>query len=702
MVLSDVRPGLEQRKSVRVLVDEAHQEAWSVRPELSAAMRPEHPGDASYAGAAVLLDDRDFVVTVNSGEPLTGEVLSGADVLVVAHPSDPKWERTTGSGRALLGPDELDAVRTFVERGGGLVVLGETEQDKYGNNLNELLAAFGLRIEHATVYDYVAYHKTESWVLGSVVSLREAGFFPQARQAYFYRTGVVSADGEHSWLGAFTSSTADPPRAGLLGLARYGAGRVAVFADSDLFGDDCLAEHDHVRLWLDTLYWVSASAFSAPVLASGSFSTDESWWASLSEVVSELRELEDGDGSIDLSRHDAEACRSLVQAVAEAIGVASDRFPHQRGYLEAVVEDLEQWVRAGFVKPDFARSLAAFHPERSRADGTRFLVVFPMYTPNASLETRFEALVVEVPWPGWIASLEKTHFENPKFVPVHLLDATAGYDGECAVLFPETVSASPPAPNDFGAIFCDREASRLHKVVRAATPILGLELPPEVQALFASEALLRDTFLLWDLVHDRAHSHGDLPFDPFMVRQRLPYWMYSLEELRCDLTAFHEAGLLAARELPFARYVQYAVLFDRILRFPVTGSRVRNYDGLGGQILFGFLHREGVVRWTDNQLRVRWEQLEVATERLRKEVEELYRAGIDMTRVSYWLAAHDLVAKYVKPNLASRWVSERGAAMDESDPRAWIAKVDDDEFPLSIFYRNLRQKLVAAGALASA
>ncbi len=55
-------------------------------------------------------------------------------------------------------------------RGGGLVVLGETEQDKYGNNLNELLARFGVEIENATVQDY-EHHRGDapSWVLADLL-----------------------------------------------------------------------------------------------------------------------------------------------------------------------------------------------------------------------------------------------------------------------------------------------------------------------------------------------------------------------------------------------------------------------------------------------------------------------------------------------------------------------------------------------------
>ena len=196
------------------------------------------------------------------------------------------------------------------------------------------------------------------------------------------------------------------------------------------------------------------------------------------------------------------------------------------------------------------------------------------------------------------------------------------------------------------------------------------------------------------MIHDRWHSHGDLPFDPFMIRQRLPYWMYSLEELRVDLATYATAGELAAG-FPFARYVQYAILFDRLLRFPIAGSRVRNYDGLGGQLLFGFLHDKGIVQWTDNRLLIDWDRVEGAVGELRELVEELYRHGIDTSRVTYWIAAHDLVARYVTPNLGSQWRREARVVSDEGEPRVWIDRVLDDEFPLSLFFEQLKKKVAA-------
>ncbi len=173
-----------------------------------------------------------------------------------------------------------------------------------------------------------------------------------------------------------------------------------------------------------------------------------------------------------------------------------------------------------------------------------------MYKQNASRDTCFEALIVRTPWPEFVAELEGGAYDNAKFVPVTFVDYTSGYDSECAVLFPETFSTAERPPSYFGAIFCDREAERLRRVAGRAAEILHLNLPPDAACLLVSPELSRNAYIVWDLIHDRTHMRGDLPFDPFMIRQRSPYWMYSLEELRCDLTAFGEAVKLEAAGTP--------------------------------------------------------------------------------------------------------------------------------------------------------
>ncbi len=96
--------------------------------------------------------------------PLDSGVLDGCDLLVIAHPSDPRWERTTGIGSPQLSDAEQDAIHDFVQRRRRPVVLGETEQDKYGNNVNELLERFELRLRSDTVQDYEHCDGAPTWI----------------------------------------------------------------------------------------------------------------------------------------------------------------------------------------------------------------------------------------------------------------------------------------------------------------------------------------------------------------------------------------------------------------------------------------------------------------------------------------------------------------------------------------------------------
>ncbi len=681
--------------STRVVFDEAHAEAWTVRPEIARAIQPSHPADSSYVRAAELLRAHDLDVAAHADGPLDAAALAQAGVLVIAHPSEPAWEQVVPGGRPRFTPQELDAIEAFVDAGGGLVVLGEQEQAKYGNNVNELLARFGIEIENRTVSDWERHEASPHWILAELRHpVGGVDLLARVEEACFYRATTLALSNGARVL-ARTSATASAPNAPLLAVTEHGAGRVVVLGDSDLFGDDCIDDHDHADLWLNLVHWAAGRAFAAslPPSEQAAAAKDDPHWRTLKREVDALRLQQRPDGSVDLTEHDATRLRERVETIAAAVGGLAPRFPHQSDHLDATVADLTRWAAEGFGVPDFTAALDRFRPDLRREDGIQHLVLFPMYKQNGPLDKTFEALIVEVPWPDWLAELERDRYDNAKFVPVTLVDHTAGYDSECAVLFPETVTVAGTPPNHFGGIFCDREAARFRRTSSAAATALRLNLPPDAAALLASERLSRDAYELWDLVHDRTHSHGDLPFDPFMIRQRMPYWMYALEELRCDLTAFSEAVVLEREGFAFARNVQYAILFDRLFRFPITGPRRRNYDGLGGQLLFGFLHAARRLHWTDNRLTIEWEQVADGVLELREQVEALYRAGIQRTKLQHWEAAHDLVAAYVPAAAGSRWVAGTRDFAETPDPRPYVDLVLDDEFPLSLFYVSLQRKL---------
>jgi hypothetical protein len=421
-------------------------------------------------------------------------------------------------------------------------------------------------------------------------------------------------------------------------------------------------------------------------------------WQRLKDAVTAFRPLQRKDGAL---ADDADPARAaeLLPRIREAIRALAPAFPHDAEYLAALDADLAAWAAGGFDVPDFRASLAAFQPQQHRVDGLRHLVVFPMTTQNGSPDRLLEALLVDVIWPEFIDALERETYPNALFVSLRFVDFTAGYDTNSAVLFPETVAMKELIPFTWGAIFQDREAARFRRVVGEAAAITKLALPADAQRLLDDQALCERAFVLWDLIHDRTHMRGDLPFDPFMIKQRMPYFLYSLEELRCDLTAFREAVRLVRAEdtddvtRDHARLAQYAILFDRIFRFPLTGSRVRNYDGLGGQLLFAWLHQHHVLHWTDTSLRIDWDALPDTVVALSDAINDLYWASIDRPKTAHWLAAYDLVRATLTPNPASRWAKGLPEEVLAGAPKGYTDAVLDDEFPLSMFYEALGKKL---------
>ncbi|THJ67025.1 hypothetical protein E8P82_06150 [Arthrobacter echini] len=421
-------------------------------------------------------------------------------------------------------------------------------------------------------------------------------------------------------------------------------------------------------------------------------------WLTLKTTVHELRQLQVKDGSIPEPEHHARAAE-LTSAITAAVQDLAPLFPHDAEYLERTVTAFEAWRTSAFAVPDFLEPLLAFQPQQHRTDGLQHLVIFPMYTQNGSTDRFVEAVLIEVLWPEFIAELEAGDYSNALFVPIRFLDFTEGYDTNSAVLFPETVAVSSTPTFTWGAIFADREAARFRRVVRAAADITRLDLPADALELLADQQLTEETFVMWDLIHDRTHMRGDLPFDPFMIKQRMPFFLYSLEELRCDLTAFRESVKIekdddaSPEARRHAKLVQYAVIFDRIFRFSITGSRVRNYDGLGGQLLFAWMHQHRVLHWTDTKLTIDWDEAADVVVALGEQIEQLYWRSIDRPKIAHWLAAYDLVSATVTPHPASVWAKGADALDLTGPPRALTDAVLDDEFPLSMFFEALDRKM---------
>ncbi|WP_019202445.1 DUF6421 family protein [Tsukamurella sp. 1534] len=679
----------------RVQVEQARSCAWATTVERAREMVPVNPADASLADAVAALRRRGMTVTDAVHAEITEDALRAADVYVIPHLARRGVERVTGDLPPVYTDAELDAVEAYVRGGGGLVVLAECDTATSGNNLGELLARFGVAVESTVVQEAPGERRLRenaTWVRSVIApELGGQGLAAAVDEACFYRTGVLDLSAAPgATVLARTSGTAEPADRPLAAAVRAGLGRVVVFADSDLFGDDSIADLDQRTLWTNAVTW-AAGAHADGARVTDSVVARSGEWGALKAAVAELRELQADDGAVPDAGAHARA-GELVDRIVAAIEALAPLFAHDAEYLAALPRDFRRWTEGGFGRPDFDESLAAFRPDLDRVDGAEHLVVFPMYTQNGNAGKVFEAVLLRVVWPDWLAEVEN-RYDNGKFLSVAFEDFTEGYDTNSAVLFPETVTVSRTPEFHWGAIFCDREAARFRRVTGAACEVLSLQLPPDGERLVASQALAQSTFAMWDLIHDRTHSRGDLPFDPFMIKQRMPYWLYALEELRCDLTTFREAYGLQQEGHPYGLPVQLAILCDRLFRFPITGDRSRNYDGLGGQLLFAYLHRHGALRWRDNRLSFDWKELPQQVIRLGEEIEELYRTGIDRSKVGQWLASYAFVSSYVAPGPGSVWAKGEAALPLDGEPRGLVDLVLPDEFPLNVFYEALRRKM---------
>ena len=574
-------------------------------------------------------------------------------------------------------------------------MLGENEQAKYGNNFNELIADYGIKLTNETVQDPARNFKdVASWPKPEFSTLLLSDFRFMVHEVVLYRTGTLDLATDFAGeVFLRTSESALPAQAAVAAATRVSDGQVVVIADSDIFGDDSIHDLDNSKLLLNILGFLALGSKQG----SRDFAevkrqlAENPAWTALQAAIESMRPMQNKDGAVEDASHHSQVSHLLDQVVT-SISALAPNFPHQTEYLTQVVKDLEAWRQGGFAKPDFYQSLELFRPDLMRSDDVQHLAVFSMYTQNGNPNRNLEALVTNTFWPSWLADKEKK-YSNPAFIPIEFIGFTAGYDTNSAVFFPETVSVREVATYHWGGIFCDREAARFRKVVAGAKELLHLPLPVNAEELLADQLLAQETFVLWDLIHDRTHSRGDLPFDPFMIKQRMPFWMYSLEELRCDLSTFRETLVLEAEGDRLAKYIRYAILFDRLFRFPITGGRTRNYDGLGGQIIFAHLHQAGALHWRDNRLTFEWDKVIDAVVELSNQVDALYHDGINRSRLAQWIAAYDFVKDLVPPHPASNWAKGAHQLPTAGELKEVVNLVLDDEFPLNVFYETLNRKL---------
>lgn len=212
-----------------------------------------HTLDGRYAAFGRLLRDQGFRVEAWS-EPFTASALADADVLVVANALSDRnylgddWSLPTPSA---FTDDEIDAVRTWVERGGALLLIAD--HMPFPGAAEELGAAFGFELLNGFVTEggpdavgeplvfrrsdgSLASHPIAEGIDSVATFTGEAFRVPdEAVSLLTLRRGTESIDPDTAW--TFHEGTPSTDVGGLSqGAVRdFGSGRVAVLGDAAVF-----------------------------------------------------------------------------------------------------------------------------------------------------------------------------------------------------------------------------------------------------------------------------------------------------------------------------------------------------------------------------------------------------------------------------------------------------------------------------------
>ena len=282
----------------RILIDQAHNQAWALDADDAKRMNPTNPADASYGKLASSLESSGHTIVSHQTGLIDSAALSEVDLLIIPHASADEWEKTLGNGSPILAETELAAIEKFVASGGGLLILGETEQPKYGNNFNQLSELFGITIANATVQDpEKCFKDVATWIRPEFHRHVESDFSYRVDGICLYRTGVLEASPtSDSEVIMRSSETASPANAPLGIAAKHHSGRVAVLADSDLFGDDSIEDLDNRQFLLNITGWLA----NARVVANADLAKKSHWaltdknWLKLQATIEALRPMQLG------------------------------------------------------------------------------------------------------------------------------------------------------------------------------------------------------------------------------------------------------------------------------------------------------------------------------------------------------------------------------------------------------------------------
>ena len=216
--------------------------------------------DANYNYYSIANYSAKFYDFKRVATPLDDKMLLGCAVLIIKVPTRP------------FSDEEIESVVRFVERGGGLLLIGE-HTDVYGTStyLNPIAERFGFRFRLDCAFGIDSFfddvYRRTLLPHPAVLHVEEMDFATSATiepfgggRAAILGTGLKNRMADYHVRNFYPQAVDSPEmRYGAfvqLWATRYGKGRVLAFSDSTIFSNFCTFEPGKAELWINMIEWL--------------------------------------------------------------------------------------------------------------------------------------------------------------------------------------------------------------------------------------------------------------------------------------------------------------------------------------------------------------------------------------------------------------------------------------------------------------
>ncbi|NHJ13610.1 MAG: hypothetical protein EAX95_08025 [Candidatus Thorarchaeota archaeon] len=178
--------------------------------------------DTTYSDLGKILRDNDFDVEPYTEFMLLAKNLENADVLVFGCPNSSK-----------LRPAEIDVLKRFVQKGGGLMLLSLSGGDRgLMNNMSQVSKGFGIGFDNTAVKD-----ERNNAGLPTMPLISNVTQHPITVDVndILVPSGCTLSVSESAKVIAATSETAEPPNKPVVAIAESGKGRVLCAGSYEIF-----------------------------------------------------------------------------------------------------------------------------------------------------------------------------------------------------------------------------------------------------------------------------------------------------------------------------------------------------------------------------------------------------------------------------------------------------------------------------------